>query len=207
MTVTSAGHIPVESMTQAQLAKRRLILEAVIRLIDEEGPDRVTVKAVAVESQIALATIYRFFTSKEHLFAAALVHWGSPLATVARRADSTDLPVPQQLSLLVRQGTRAYQRHPNLLALLMQSSISTDPFVRDIMAELGIITRSALAAKLPPMPADDAMLLTEIIAAVWAEVLGAWHTGRRPLTEGLARADLIIEVGMAGITARSESRR
>ena len=45
---------------------------------------------VAQEAGVALATVYRYFTSKEHLYAAALLEWADELpgsrAAEARRA-------------------------------------------------------------------------------------------------------------------------
>ena len=44
-------------------------------LIGDVGADAVQMRDVAGRSGVALATVYRYFSSKEHLLAAALEDW------------------------------------------------------------------------------------------------------------------------------------
>ncbi len=67
--------IPLSDMTSAQLARRAKIIEEVIDLIGEVGADAVQMRDVAQRSEVALATLYRYFSSKENLLAAALADW------------------------------------------------------------------------------------------------------------------------------------
>ncbi len=62
-------------MTSGQLARRAKIIEEVIGLIAEVGADAVQMRDVAQRSEVALATLYRYFSSKENLLAAALADW------------------------------------------------------------------------------------------------------------------------------------
>jgi DNA-binding transcriptional regulator YbjK len=52
--------------------RRRLILEATVRIIGREGPGAVTHRAVAAEAGVPLAATTYYFTSKEALFHEAL---------------------------------------------------------------------------------------------------------------------------------------
>ena len=62
-------------MTSGQLVRRAKIIEAVIDLIADVGAEAVQMRDVAQRSGVALATVYRYFRSKEHLLAAALEDW------------------------------------------------------------------------------------------------------------------------------------
>lgn len=58
---------------QMQIAREDAIVSAVNRLLAEKGFDAMTVDEVAAEVGIAKASLYRHFTSKEELAAAAMV--------------------------------------------------------------------------------------------------------------------------------------
>ena len=60
-------------------ARRRRLLEAAIGLASEGGYDAVQMRDVATRAQVALGTIYRYFSSKDHLLAASLVTWTNDL--------------------------------------------------------------------------------------------------------------------------------
>ena len=45
---------------------------------------------VAREAGVALATVYRYFTSKEHLYAAALLDWASNFPRANRQKRASD---------------------------------------------------------------------------------------------------------------------
>jgi TetR/AcrR family transcriptional regulator, cholesterol catabolism regulator len=53
-------------MTSRQLIRRARIIEAVIDLIADVGADAVQMRDVAQRSGVALATVYRYFSSKDH---------------------------------------------------------------------------------------------------------------------------------------------
>jgi AcrR family transcriptional regulator len=62
---------PIDLRTAHRAETRRRILEAVNALLTEEHPSAVSVPAVARRSGVSLATIYRYFPTKEALLDAA----------------------------------------------------------------------------------------------------------------------------------------
>ncbi|WP_163569995.1 TetR/AcrR family transcriptional regulator [Fodinicola feengrottensis] len=195
------GLVSPDEMTTSQRDKRERVLEAAVRLLVDETPDRVSVKAVSVESGVALATIYRFFASKDHLLAAALLHWEAPLEQAAAALADADLSPVDRLVAIVRRGTRSYLRIPNMLACMVYAATSTDPQVREIMVELRLSTERALRSQMIDVPADQQHLLSEIIQALWWDLLVAWHGGRQTLTQGLDQVNQAIHLVFAGLVA------
>jgi len=83
--------VPLADMTSGQLVRRAKIIEEVIDLIAEVGADAVQMRDVAQRSGVALATVYRYFRSKEHLLAAALEDWQKRLTRrILAARSSTD---------------------------------------------------------------------------------------------------------------------
>lgn len=73
--LSSAGAAPAKPSFKAQMLQARedAIVEAVNRLLADKGFDLMTVDEVAAEVGIAKASLYKHFSSKEDLAAAAMV--------------------------------------------------------------------------------------------------------------------------------------
>ena len=69
-------------MTPLQLERRERLLDAVIALVAEGHDDEMQMKDIADRAGVALGTVYRYFSSKDHLVAAALVRWAESLEHV-----------------------------------------------------------------------------------------------------------------------------
>ena len=121
-------------MTSGQLVRRARIIEEVIDLIADVGADAVQMRDLAQRSGVALATVYRYFRSKEHLLAAALEDWQKRLTRriLAARGPADKDPLPGILDYL-RRAQRAFHRHPEMTALMLQTMASTDPEARAAM--------------------------------------------------------------------------
>ena len=68
-------------LTRAQHDRRDRIIDAGLALLADRDYDKIQVKDVAEEANVALGTLYRYFSSKEHLFAEVLVRWAGTLRT------------------------------------------------------------------------------------------------------------------------------
>jgi TetR/AcrR family transcriptional regulator, cholesterol catabolism regulator len=68
-----------ETLRHDQLARRQRIVRTALRALANSDYDQVKISEVARDSGVALGTLYRYFASKEHLFAAAFVEWQGAL--------------------------------------------------------------------------------------------------------------------------------
>ncbi|WP_243841442.1 TetR family transcriptional regulator [Mycobacterium sp. DL592] len=123
-------------MTSDQLVRRARVIEEVIGLIGEVGADAVQMRDVAQRSGVALATVYRYFSSKENLLAAALEDWQKRLTRRVLSGGSAGKdPLPGVLDYL-RRAQRAFARSPQMTALMLQMVTSTDPEVKPIIDQI-----------------------------------------------------------------------
>ena len=67
------------ALTSSQAARRQRVLDAALKLGSNGGYDAVQMRDVAATADVALGTIYRYFSSKDHLLAEALVSWVNDL--------------------------------------------------------------------------------------------------------------------------------
>src|SRR6516162_6199076 len=61
------------ALARSQPARRRRVLDATLRLASEGGFDAVQMRDVAAAADVALGTVYRYFSSKERLLLEAMV--------------------------------------------------------------------------------------------------------------------------------------
>ena len=73
--VTDDEVMPPSRLTASQAARRDRVIRAALSLGKTGGYEAVQMRAVAAEAGVALGTIYRYFSSKDHLLAAAQVLW------------------------------------------------------------------------------------------------------------------------------------
>jgi AcrR family transcriptional regulator len=153
---------------------RQLIAETAWRLFAERGFDRVTVAEVAREAQVAEATVFNYFRTKEDLFYSRLEAFGAQLveAVAARPAGESALAAfrgflldsggllaqleagdPEALERL-RTVNRLIAASPALLAREQRAiATSTDALAAQLAAETG-----APAGDVRPQVAANALM-------------------------------------------------
>lgn len=178
MSMASAPTAP-EDMTATQLERRQRILAAVIELIDEGADEGLQVKDIGDRAGVALGTVYRYFSSKDHIVAAALVEWAGTLATrPARRRRTATGPPADRLEAVLRQALRAYQLRPAWARVLVTVATSTDPFASQCYRELGDVVFPELRTALVDVEPDRRERILAVIGAVWYHCLVEWVNGR-----------------------------
>jgi AcrR family transcriptional regulator len=169
-------------LTRAQQARRQRVIDAAMSLGLEGGYETVQMRDVAARADVAMGTVYRYFTSKDHLLAATLVYWVEQLdrrlaQQPARGAD----PATRVLDVLDR-ALRAMGRQPRLVAAVFTSLSSPDLAAVSCQEQItilmeGIIGR-AIGEPQPPDPSERARM----IGHVWYSALVGWVNGWSTMT-------------------------
>ena len=95
------------------------MLRVALELAGEGGYEGVQMREVAERADVALGTVYHYFTSKDHLLAESLTEWIRGLeANVARNPARGDTTLERVLDLL-RRVTRAMQSNQKVSAALI----------------------------------------------------------------------------------------
>ena len=172
-----------ERMTSTQVERRGRVVQAVVELVREGADEDLSMKDIADRSGVALGTIYRYFSSKDHVLAEALVEWARGLERPARRAAADVSPV-ERVGAVLRRALRAFEREPAFARLLLYVSASSDPYASKAFGELATVVFGTLGAAaaggIRPGDRDDVMA---IIGAVWNQGLAEWTRGRRSMAD------------------------
>ena len=119
---------PKPTFTERQAARRDWIVQAAMELAAEGGYDAVQMREVSARANVALGTLYRYFSSKDQLIVAVMGHWAKELqAQIAARPPS-GASLADRVTDVLRRAARALQQAPELTASLVTalSSLSSD---------------------------------------------------------------------------------
>jgi TetR/AcrR family transcriptional regulator, cholesterol catabolism regulator len=187
-----SGIVSLADMTSGQLARRAKLIEAVIDLIADVGADAVQMRDVAQRSGVALATVYRYFTSKEHLLAAALEDWQKRLTrrVLAAGGPVEQGPLPGVLDYLQR-AQRAFHRNPEMTALMLHAMTSTDPEAKTAIDHMGRTNVEMFDRLLEGVAPEQIPDVSFGLNAALTSALTAVLTGALTLDESLRRVEWV----------------
>ena len=171
------------SLPQGQQERRQRIVGAAIALLEEGEYDAIQMRDVANKAGVALATIYRYFTSKEHLYAAALLEWAAGYD--ARRPSRSDDRESDeaQLRALMRRAVRAFERYPQMMRAEIVLESSNDPNARVLFDEFGKRNVGALIDALSSTEPARAAAIVDTVNSVLVTRLRSWALGRSSIRD------------------------
>jgi AcrR family transcriptional regulator len=158
--------------------RRDRIVRAAITLLEHGEYDEIQMRDVAQEAAVALATVYRYFTSKEHLYAAALLEWADdfPIREQSKRTGGRSDEA--QLRALMRRAVRAFERYPQMMRVEIVIESSPDPNARALFDQFAARNVGALTSALPSTDPETAAAIVATVNSVLATRLRAWALGR-----------------------------
>jgi AcrR family transcriptional regulator len=167
-----------EVLTRSQHARRGRVIDAAIELAREGGYDAVQMRDVSARAEVALGTVYRYFSSKDHLLSAALLEWTTRLdaAPLARSLASTGTPV-DRLVAVIRGLTSVTAAEPVLFAAFVTAITKPDPAVLDNQAQIQDIVRAVLSPPLEDIAPDVRDGVVRVLTHVWFASLLGWVNG------------------------------
>lgn len=166
------------SLPRAQRERRQRIVQAANRLLEQHEYDAVQMRDVAEEAGVALATIYRYFSSKEHLYAAALLEWAADYPRGLQRDGGSAQTDEDRMRALMRRAVRAFERRPQMMRAVIVLESSQDPNARALFEQFAARNVAALTAALASTDPDTAAAIVETANSVMVTRLRSWALGR-----------------------------
>ena len=137
---------------------------------------------MAEEADVALGTLYHYFSSKEHLFAEVLIKWAATLRSSLARHPPQGLTPREKLTEALHRSVRAFQHQPQLARLIASLELSSDPFATEILERMDQTTSSVYMELLEGVEPRRARTIVRTVDAVLDSQLRAWSAGRLSIT-------------------------
>jgi AcrR family transcriptional regulator len=176
----SSGGLAPEGLPAWQLARRQRIVGAAVTALGRQEYELIQIRDVAAEAGVALGTLYRYFSSKEHLYAAVLQEWAAFGRATSARASR--LAPEARARRRVHSVIRALQKQPQFYKVHVLLQASADSNARELLAQVERVALDSLASEfdmLGPAEAEDvAVMLWSIIHAMVTQVI--YRGGKMP---------------------------
>jgi TetR/AcrR family fatty acid metabolism transcriptional regulator len=107
------------SRAKATRDKRRLILDAAVRVFARQGFHACRVADIADEAGVAYGLVYHYFASKDEILDTLfLERWNVMLATI-REVDAEAIPVREKLEAIASFIVDSYRHDPDLMKVII----------------------------------------------------------------------------------------
>lgn len=185
------------------------IVEALLRLADQIGPDRLTTNDVAREVGVTQAAIFRHFPTKAELWSAVGEVIAARLVEAWQQAQAANILPKDRLRALIAAQLHQIETTPALPAILHSRELNADnAILRERFRSLLMQYQAHLVANLEGMiadgsmtpsvrPQDAAALLTSLVQGIAIR----WSLGSRGFAlqpEGLRLLDVQLALFACG---------
>ena len=193
----------------AQEEKRRLILDAAVRVFAREGFHTSRVGDIAEEAGVAHGLLYHYFSSKDEVLLTVFSENWSDLLVRFEAVEASGEPADEKLRGLVKILLRTWRNDPALVTVMVRE-VGRSPHlatqVDDIGRGFAVIQRVVEQGQADGVfrPDIDPLLASWVIYGGLEEILTGWVMGRLPDgDEEVARAERTIVDLVCGGLART----
>jgi TetR/AcrR family fatty acid metabolism transcriptional regulator len=99
--------------------KRRLILDAAVRVFAEQGFNRCRVSDIADEAGVAYGLVYHYFRSKDEVLDTLFLERWNVMLDVIRELDGQDLTAREKLYAIASFIVDSYRHDPDLMKVII----------------------------------------------------------------------------------------
>ena len=188
--------------------KRRIILDAAVRVFARKGYHTCRVGDIAEEAGIAHGLLYHYFDSKEEVLETVFRENWSQLLEAFARIEASQEPPLEQLGAIAKVLLRAWRDQPDLVRVMVREVARSPQLqgqVDEIRAGFLVIQRVIERGQADGSfrPDLDARLASWIFYGGLEELLTGWVLGQLPDgDEEVARAERTVVELVSGGLAR-----
>jgi AcrR family transcriptional regulator len=170
------------ALARSQAARRRRVLDATLRLASEGGFDAVQMRDVAAAADVALGTVYRYFSSKERLLLEAMAEQQADLRSYLQQHPAPGDTAAERVNNVLRRANRALKRHPDVTAAMVRAFGSARPEDADIVRRVSEIMTDVITTAIhgDAKTSDHDVHVARVLTLVWNSSLVGWVGGVDP---------------------------
>ena len=196
------------SRAKATQDKRRLILDAAVRVFARQGFHACRVADIADEAGVAYGLVYHYFASKDEILDTLFLERWNVMLELIREVDAQPLPVREKLEAIASFIVDSYRHDPDLMkVIIVEVTRAANSFgqthlaqIREAYELIGEIVVKAQAEGVF-RPEIDAQFAAMAFYGAIEQMLTGWIFGLLPQGEGqFERAKwLVLETVCGGL--------
>jgi AcrR family transcriptional regulator len=165
-----------------QRERRERIVRAALDLLETGEYEQIQMRDVALRADVALGTLYRYFASKEHLYAAVMMVW---FRSFRRGIERERLPSEPRAAVreFSRRIVAAFERKPQFLRVEFVLEGSTDPYAVHQFAQSNSRYREAFREMLAGFDEAFVNQIERVMGCVLSTMLRQYALGRLSVEE------------------------
>jgi len=189
-----AGPPAPETLRRDQFARRQRIVRAALRALANSDYDQVRISEVARDSGVALGTLYRYFASKEHLFAAVFVEWQAALKKKLEKEPPRGGTEAERLRDVFHRTIRAFQLQPQFYRVVMILNATTDAYAADLYQSVSSQFQDTVQTAFAGPFDDDHAAILGTVNAVLDSSLRSWVMNRLTIQDVYNNVDAAVRL-------------
>jgi AcrR family transcriptional regulator len=177
MTVT-----PAQPVTEAQRARYKRMVDVATMLVTTGGEDALQMSDMPALAEVSLATLYRYFPSKEHLLYAVVQQHLEQLLARAHPSQRAGPTVRDRVAHSLLRSFEFDQKVPTLGSVVRRLIGLSDPAFRAERERAGLLQVDIVLKVAEPITEHQRQVLWVVLAAAGAAIEG-WMVGSIPPSE------------------------
>ena len=173
---------PARALSRSQTIRRQRIINVALSMLETRSVDQLQMRDISQAANLALATVYRYFPSKELLLARVFEQWCEGYWTRLARAADGRANIDRLIDLASR-SVEAYESQPNILVMISALQLSNDPAVSAVMGDVRERAEQFFLAALEGLDHADAAGIVDVVFAVMGAKLAEWVRGAIAISE------------------------
>lgn len=165
--------------------RRKRALAAAKEIAIEGGYEAVTMREVALRSGVARATLYRYFSSKDHLLAELILELNGAMRDELRLHPPTGITLAERVSDAFARVLSTIAREPKLLHATLRAFFSDDPMVRAAEPQIRRFGTIYLEAGLGDADIPGRAEIGRVLGPLSFAMLISMGAGRRTVAEAI----------------------
>jgi AcrR family transcriptional regulator len=196
------------SVTTVTADKRRLLLDAAVRVFARKGFHAARVGDIAEEAGVAHGLLYHYFSSKDEVLATIFRETWTDLLDAVNDVEQSDAGAREQLRQVSAILLRSWRRNPDLVRVLVREvtrSSEVERRIGEIDAAFEALERIVRKGQAGGELREDldARIAAVVFYGALEEILTGWVLGQIPDDdEDIARAEqTVVEILCDGLLA------
>jgi TetR/AcrR family transcriptional regulator, cholesterol catabolism regulator len=195
VTAAPGAAVPHPStMTPRQRDRRERLLDAGLAALAEVDYDSIQVKDVAEQAGVSLGSLYKYFSSKERLFAEVLVRWAENLPRHVKRRPPSQVAPIERLRDTVHRALHAFERQPQMARMVNVLMTSTDPASVELIQRLDRSSSDVYLQALAGIDPARSRQIVNVVQAVFGNELRQWSLGRKSMRQVYDQLDSTLDL-------------